>query len=111
MGTASIPYIDPNVEHVGVSKLRSLNSSELRNLTKTLVFQENDKSLAVLLGYEQFLTMQNKLKSLRETIDLLMHEEEVAALGTALQDQKEGRTKTIEQIRANLRKRKKGDGV
>jgi len=34
-----VPYIDPNVEHVGVSRLRTLNASNLRNFEKTLVIQ------------------------------------------------------------------------
>jgi len=103
----SIPYIDPNVEHVGVSKLRSLNSSELRNLTKTLVFQENDKALAVLLGYEQFLAIQSKMKSLCETIDLLTNQKELNALTAGLQETKEGKTAPIEEIREGLKKKRR----
>ena len=56
MSTLSIPFIDQNVEHVGTTKLRELNSTKLRNNTKTLVIQENDTPLAVLLNYERFLT-------------------------------------------------------
>jgi hypothetical protein len=59
----SIPYVDPNVEHVGITRLRSLNVTQLRELTKTLVIQDNDKPLAVLLKYEHFLAMQERLQN------------------------------------------------
>ena len=57
----SIPYLDPNVQHVGISRLRALNVTQLRELDKTLVIQDNDKPLAVLLKYEDFLAMQEKI--------------------------------------------------
>jgi translation initiation factor IF-3 len=55
---SSIPNLDPNVQHVGISRLRALNVSQLAELDKTLVIQDNDKPLAVLLKYEHFLAMQ-----------------------------------------------------
>jgi hypothetical protein len=58
----SIPYVDPSVQHVGISRLRALNVSHLRALDKTLVIQDNDKPLAVLLKYEHFLAMQEKIR-------------------------------------------------
>jgi hypothetical protein len=57
----SIPYLDPSVQHVGISKLRALNVTQLRDLDKTLVIQDNDKPLAVLLKYEHFLAMQERM--------------------------------------------------
>jgi hypothetical protein len=57
----SIPYVDPTVQHVGISRLRALNVSQLRVLDKTLVIQDNDEPLAVLLKYEDFLAMQERL--------------------------------------------------
>jgi hypothetical protein len=57
----SIPYLDPSVQHVGISRLRALNVTQLRDLDKTLVIQDNDKPLAVLLKYEHFLAMQERL--------------------------------------------------
>ena len=104
MRGATIPYIDHNVEHVGVSKLRKLNSDELRHFTKTMVLQDNDEPLAVLVNYEQFLIMQNQLNSLLETIDLLGNQEEMGALVAGLEDIKAGRTKTISQIKSAIRK-------
>ena len=57
----SIPYLDPSVQHVGISRLRALNVTQLRELDKTLVIQDNDKPLAVLLKYEHFLAMQERM--------------------------------------------------
>jgi len=56
-----IPYLDPTVQHVGISRLRALNVTQLRELDKTLVIQDNDKPLAVLLKYEHFIAMQERL--------------------------------------------------
>lgn len=58
----AIPYLDPNVQHVGISRLRALNVTQLRELDKTLVIQDNDKPLAVLLRYEHFIAMQEMLR-------------------------------------------------
>lgn len=58
----SLPYVDPSVQHVGVTKLRALNVTQLRELDKTLVIQDNDKPLAVLLRYEHFMAMQEKIR-------------------------------------------------
>jgi hypothetical protein len=62
----SLPYVDPSVQHVGVTKLRSLNVTQLRELDKTLVIQDNDKPLAVLLRYEHFMAMQEKIQNVEE---------------------------------------------
>ena len=104
---STIPYIDPNVEHVGVSRLRSLNATNLKEISKTLVFQENDKPLAVLLKYEQFLTMQNQLTSLLDTIELVTDKEELKALFDGLRDAEAGRTKTLSEIRAAYRRKRR----
>jgi translation initiation factor IF-3 len=58
-----IPYLDPSVQHVGISRLRALNVTQLRELDKTLVIQDNDKPLAVLLRYERFMAMQEQIRS------------------------------------------------
>jgi len=41
--------------------LRALNATQLKELDKTLVIQDNDKPLAVLLKYEHFLAMQKRI--------------------------------------------------
>ena len=69
MGKASrvsIPYLDPSVQHVGISKLRALNVTQLRDLDKTMVIQDNDKPLAVLLKYEHFMAMQEQIRAKEE---------------------------------------------
>jgi hypothetical protein len=107
MGTLCLPFIDQNVEHVGTTRLRELNSAKLRSNTKTLVIQENDTPLAVLLNYEQYLIMQNQLISLLDTIDVLANEEELSSLKAGLDDMVSGRVKSITAIRAALNKKKK----
>jgi PHD/YefM family antitoxin component YafN of YafNO toxin-antitoxin module len=102
-----LPFIDQNVEHVGTTRLRALNSTRLRNIKKTLVIQENDTPLAVLLNYEQYLIMQNQLVSLLETIEVLTNPVELKALKSGLADIEAGRTKSIKEIRAGLKRRKK----
>jgi hypothetical protein len=47
---------------VGISRLRALSVTQLRDLDKTLVIQGIDKPLAVLLKYEHFLAMQERMK-------------------------------------------------
>jgi hypothetical protein len=54
----SIPYLDPSVQHVGISRLRALNVAQLDALDKTLVIQDNDRPLAVLIRYRNFMAMQ-----------------------------------------------------
>jgi translation initiation factor IF-3 len=69
MGKASqvsIPYLDPSMQHVGISKLRALNVTQLRDLDKTMVIQDNDKPLAVLLKYEHFMAMQEQIRAKEE---------------------------------------------
>ena len=46
---------------MGISRLRALNVTQLMELDKTLVIQDNDKPLAVLLKYERFLATQEKI--------------------------------------------------
>ena len=107
MSTLAIPFIDQNVEHVGTTKLRELNSAKLKSNRKTLVIQENDTPLAVLLNYEQYLLMQNQLFSLLETIDVLTNHSEVEALKSGMDDLEAGRTKSIAEIRAALARNRK----
>ena len=61
----SLPYVDPTVQHVGITRLRSLNVTQLRELDKTLVIQDNDKPLAVLLRYEHFMAMQEQIRTMK----------------------------------------------
>jgi len=99
-----IPRIDPSVKHVGVSKLRKLNSSDLRNSNETLVLQENDTPLAVLLKYENYLILQNQLDSLMATIEVLTSESDDLRAG--LEDLRSGRTKPLSEVMASLKKKR-----
>lgn len=61
-GITEQTYYRWKAKHVGISRLRGLNVAQLRDLDKTLVIQDNDKPLAVLLKYEHFLAMQERIK-------------------------------------------------
>lgn len=98
-----IPRVDPKVQYVGVSKLRTLNATVLHGLDRTLVIQDDDKPLAVVLSYEQFLQMQNERDRILETLETVLSEEG-ADLITALQTAAEGKTKPFSEIRKKLRK-------
>jgi len=50
------------VQHVGISKLRALNVTRLRDLNKTLVIRDNDKPMAGPLKYEHFMAMQEQIR-------------------------------------------------
>jgi PHD/YefM family antitoxin component YafN of YafNO toxin-antitoxin module len=106
MTTTSIPYIDPNVQHVGVSRLRSLNATQLREIDKTLVIQENDQPLAVLLKYEEFLIMQQKLMSVLDTISVMADDTELAGIMAGLKEMTGGQTRSIAEIRSSLKTKK-----
>ena len=101
-----IPVIDPSVRHVGVSKLRELNVAKLRQNDETLVIQDNDQPLAVLLAYDKFLEMQQLLTCVLNTIDLLMEKSEVEGVRAALEDLKAGRVRPLAEIEAELNRRK-----
>jgi PHD/YefM family antitoxin component YafN of YafNO toxin-antitoxin module len=103
MGT---PYIDRNVQHVGISRLRSLNATQLREIDKTLVIQENDQPLAVLLKYEEFLIMQDQLTSVLDTIAALSDQEELGGILAGIKEMESGKSKSIAEIRAALKTKK-----
>jgi len=105
---ASIPnsYINPNVRTVGVSKLRSMNASQLKGIDKTLVIQEYDQPLAVLLKYEEFLAMQRQLLAALETQVVISDPDELKSILAARKDLNAGNTRTIEQVRESLTRAK-----
>jgi hypothetical protein len=105
MFSATVPFIDPNVQHVGISKLRALNVSTLSNLDKTLVIQDNDTPLAVLLTYEQFLSMQNQLQAVLSAIEMMQDKDEMAALMAGLNDVVSGNTKNASEVRRHLNRK------
>ena len=105
----SIPntYINPNVRTVRVSKLRSLSASKLRGMDKTtLIIQENDQPLAVLLNYDEYLAMQKQLMAVLDTQSVLSDREEKADVVSGLDDIRAGRTKTLHEVHRSLDKGK-----
>jgi predicted transcriptional regulator len=105
MSSTDIPHIDTTVRHVGVSKLRELNVAKLRQSEETLVIQDNDEPLAVLLTYDKFLEMQQMLESMLNTIELFMEKHEADGLVAGLEDVKAGRVRSLAEIEAELSKR------
>ncbi|MGB8801612.1 MAG: hypothetical protein WCC97_13065 [Candidatus Acidiferrales bacterium] len=104
----SIPnsYVNPHVRTVGISKLRSLNASQLRDIDKTLVIQENDQPLAVLVKYEEFLAMQRQLMAILETQAVLSDKKAVESILSARADAKSGNTRSIDEVRESIKKNK-----
>ncbi|MDX2151915.1 MAG: hypothetical protein SFV54_14345 [Bryobacteraceae bacterium] len=102
--TAQVPYIDPDVQHVGVSKLREYDGKALRQLEKkAVVLRDRDQPVAVLLSYETYLVMQDQYKTIMETLEVLSSNEEVELLIRGLSDAREGRSRSLEEIRQSLR--------
>ena len=99
---STVPVIDPNVKYVGVSKLRELNATKLKETEETLVFQDNDKPLAVLLTYDKFMEIQQQVYSLLNTIDLCREKGEMEGLRAAFEDLREGRVRSLAEIKAEL---------
>ena len=87
-----IPFIDPRVEHVGVSRLRTLNATNLGKINKTLVIQDNDNPLAVLLSYEQYLLIQNKLQSVLKLLEVASNPSTREGISSGMKDIVEGKT-------------------
>jgi len=101
-----MPVIDPHVKYVGVSKLREMNATKLKETDDTFVLQDNDQPLAVLVKYRKFMEMQQQLMSVLNTIDLLMEEKEMAGLRAGLDDLKAGRLTSLGFIEAELEGKK-----
>ncbi len=106
MATYAIPNIDPNVKHVGVSKLRTLNATKLKEQTEeTLVIQENDIPLAVLLSYKRFQEIRGEFDAMVSMIELLASASEHKGLLAAFEDIRAGRVRSLDEIEADLRKK------
>ena len=100
-----LPYIDPDVEHVGVSTLRTMNAASLRDNSKTLVIRDNNTPVAVLLAYESFLSMQEQMERLLSTIELLSDDEERSLVLAGLKQYEAGKMKSLEEIQNSLGRR------
>jgi len=93
-------YIDPTIEHVGVSKLRQLSAANLGRMKNMLVVRENDTALAVVLRYEQYLAMQNQLEEALRTIQAYQADGAVVANG--LKDAARGQIKRMSEVDPEL---------
>lgn len=105
MSSINIPLIDPNVKHIGVSKLRQFNATNLRETSDTFVIQENDTPLAVLVSFEKFLIMQEQLMSVLGTMELLTDKTDLEGVKAGLAAFTAGRTRSLVEIRAEMKKR------
>jgi hypothetical protein len=91
-------YIDPTIEHVGVSKLRQLSAANLGKLENMLVVRENDTALAVVIRYEQYLAMQDQLEQALKTIQAYQTD----GLVKGLQEAASGKLKRMTDIDPTL---------
>lgn len=58
--------IDDRVKHIGISKIRQMNTDFLREFARTdnlIVLRESDEPLAVLVPYAQYLELLNKAQA------------------------------------------------
>jgi hypothetical protein len=76
------------------------------DMQTTLVIQNNDTPLAVLVRYEQYMAIQEQFKSLKETIQILTDEKEKAAVFDGLRDVAEGRVRPFGAVKATASKPK-----
>ena len=105
MATCAFPNIDPRIKHVGVSKLRDLNATKLKEQEDdTLVIQENDTPLSVLFSYKRYQEMRDEFNALMSMIELLTNESESKGLLAALEDVRVGRVRSLADIEADLEK-------
>jgi PHD/YefM family antitoxin component YafN of YafNO toxin-antitoxin module len=101
----AFPFVNPSVKHVGVSKLRELNETKLKENDETLIIQgSNDAPIAVLLSYEQFLIIQDQLLAVLNTIEVLSDETERKSLLRAFEDIRGGRVRSLDEIEAEMEK-------
>jgi hypothetical protein len=105
MATCAFPNIDPRIKHVGVSKLRDLNATKLKEQEDdTLVIQENDTPLSVLFSYKRYQEMRDEFNALMSMVEMLTNESERNGLLAALEDVRVGRVRSLADIEADLEK-------
>ncbi len=99
------PDISPHVKFVGVSKLRDLNASRLREQTEdTFVIQENDTPLSVLLSYKRYQEMREEFHALLSMIEALADDNERNGILAAFEDIRAGRVRSLAEIESDLEK-------
>lgn len=102
--TCALPDIDPRIKHVGVSKLRDLNATKLKEQEDdTLVIQENDTPLSVLFSYKRYQEIRAEVNALRNMIEMLKSKHETDNLLAAFEDLREGRVRSLEEVEADFK--------
>jgi hypothetical protein len=105
MATCTFPDIDPRIRHVGVSKLRDLNATKLKEQEDdTFVIQENDVPLSVLFSYKRYQEMRAEMNSLLSMIEMLTNDTERNGLIAAFEDLRTGRIRSLDEIEKDLEK-------
>lgn len=101
-----MPTIDRNVETVGISGLRKLDRKRLKSFdsNKMLVIQDHNTPLAVVLGYEKYLILQDQLKAMMETFEIFSDPDEFKQLIEGYAQALGGRSRGIAKIRKDLAK-------
>jgi hypothetical protein len=103
MATSAFLDINPQIKFVGVSKLRDLNATKLRDQTDdALVIQENDTPLSVLVSYKRYQEMRAEVNSLLSTIEMLRSDAERNGLLASFEDIRIKRIRTLDEIEADL---------
>ena len=103
MATSAFLDINPQIKFVGVSKLRDLNATKLRDQTDdALVIQENDTPLSVLLSYKRYLAMREEFTAMLSMIEMLSNEKERIGILAAFEDISAGRVRSLDEIEADL---------
>jgi hypothetical protein len=105
MAAMSSAFVDinPHVKFVGVSKLRDLNATKLREQTDdTLVIQDNDTPLSVLLSYKKYLEMREEFHAMLNMIEMLSDPKESSGIVSAFEDLRKGRVRSLAEIDAEL---------
>lgn len=105
MAASSSAFVDinPHVKFVGVSKLRDLNATKLREQTDdTFVIQDNDTPLSVLLSYKKYLEMREEFHAMLNMIEMLSDPKESSCIVSAFEDLRKGRVRSLAEIDAEL---------
>jgi len=105
MAALSSAFVDinPHVKFVGVSKLRELNATKLREQTDdTFVIQDNDTPLSVLLSYKKYLEMREEFHAMLNMIEMLSDPKESSGIVAAFEDLRKGRVRPLADIDAEL---------
>ena len=105
MVTSAFLDINPQIKYVGVSKLRDLNATKLKEQTDdTLVIQENDTPLSVLFSYKKYMEMREEFHAMLSVIEMLSNDSERKGLLAAFEDIRAGRVRSLDEIEADLEK-------